>query len=173
MGQGLSIFGMERAAKGGMDEKRHAPSRSLLKHLSSVADHRSSQGRRHPLGAMLALSVAAMLCGARSLYAIWQWGRMQDDETVAALGFTRAQTPAVSTLHLVFSQLDVEAFEAALRRWAQEELDQAGGAIAIDGKGLRGIHGEELPGVRLVAAYAVGAGLVLAQEGGKEGAARG
>ena len=110
-----------------------------------------------------------MLSGARSLYAIWQWGRAQEAETVRALGFTRLQTPAVSTLHLVFSQLDIEAFEAALRRWAEEELDQTGETIAIDGKGLRGIHGEELPGVCLVAAYAVGAGLVLAQEGGKEG----
>jgi hypothetical protein len=38
-------------------------------------------------------------------------------------------------------------------------------AIAIDGKGLRGIHGEELPGIRLIAAYADEAGLVLAQSG--------
>ena len=35
----------------------------------------------------------------------------------------------------------------------------------MDGKGLRGMHGEELPGVRLVAGYAVKAGLALAQEG--------
>ena len=39
-------------------------------------------------------------------------------------------------------------------------------AIALDGKALRGIHGEELPGVRLVAAYEVETGLVLAQQGG-------
>jgi hypothetical protein len=38
-------------------------------------------------------------------------------------------------------------------------------AIAIDGKGLRDIHGEQLPGVRLVAAYSDWAGLVLAQSG--------
>lgn len=40
--------------------------------------------------------------------------------------------------------------------------------IAIDGKALRGIHGEEMPGVRLVAAYAQEAGLVLGQKGGQE-----
>ena len=38
-------------------------------------------------------------------------------------------------------------------------------AIAIDGKALRGIHGEEIPGVRLVAAYAPEAGLVVGQMG--------
>ena len=39
--------------------------------------------------------------------------------------------------------------------------------IAIDGKALRGIHGRELPGVRLVAAYAGESGLVLGQKGGQ------
>ena len=39
--------------------------------------------------------------------------------------------------------------------------------MAVDGKALRGIHGEELPGVRLVAGYAHGSGLVLGQKGGE------
>ena len=45
----------------------------------------------------------------------------------------------------------------------------AGGrvAIAVDGKALRGIHGEELPGVRLVAGYAHGSGLTAGQKGGQ------
>ena len=142
--------------------------RGLLQALTKIPDPRSPKGRRHPLPAILALSVAAMLCGARSLYAIAQWGRLQDQEVVRALGFSRDKTPAVSTLHLVFSQLDVEAFEKTLRDWAQTYYGDRQGAIAIDGKGLRGIHGEELPGVRLVAVYSDGAGLVLAQSGGKD-----
>jgi hypothetical protein len=85
---------------------------------------------------------------------------------VQALGFTRARTPAVSTLPEVFSHLDAAAFEAALRTWAQTSFGDRQEAIAIDGKALRGIHGEALPGVDLVAAYATEAGLVLAQAGG-------
>jgi hypothetical protein len=46
------------------------------------------------------------------------------------------------------------------------KLGHGAEAIAIDGKSLRGIHGEELPGVHLVAVYAQQAGLVLAQKGG-------
>ncbi len=146
-----------------------AMGRSLLAAFATVPDPRLARGRRHPLPAILALSTAAMLCGARSLYAIAQWGRLQPPTVVRALGFTRAQTPAVSTLHQVFSALDVEAFEAALATWAQQYLGERQEAIAIDGKALRGIHGEALPGVDLVAAYAREAGLVLAQAGGPAG----
>jgi DDE_Tnp_1-associated len=140
----------------------------LLAAFAVVPDPRSPHGRRHPLPAILALATAAMLSGARSLYAIAQWGRLQPPAVVHALGFTRAQTPAVSTLHLVFRDLDAAAFETALGQWAQANLGDDEEAIAIDGKALRGIHGEELPGVRLVAAYSDGAGLVLAQSGGQD-----
>lgn len=101
------------------------------------------------------------------MYAIAQWGRLQESGVIRSLGFTRDRTPAVSTFHEVFKSLDIVAFEAALSRWAKEELGDGKGAIAIDGKGLKGIHGEELPGVRLVAAYSDEAGLVLAQAGGQ------
>jgi len=147
--------------------EREEIGRSLLAAFATVPDPRKRRGRRHPLPAILALATAAMLSNAHSLYAIWQWGREQEPALVAALGFTRAKTPAVSTLHEVFSQLDVVAFEAAVQGWAQGQLGDRREAIAIDGKGLRGIHGEELPGVRLVAAYSDTAGLVLAQAGGK------
>ncbi len=47
--------------------------------------------------------------------------------------------------------------------WANEALTEGDQAVAIDGKALRGIHGEEIPGVRLVAAYALEANLVVEQ----------
>ena len=141
--------------------------RSLVLVYASLADTRGRQGRRHPLSAILALATAAMLSGARSLYAIGQWGRLQRTETLRALGFTRSATPSVSTLHVVFRGLDVSAFETALSTWAQARAPNQP-TLAIDGKGLRGIHGEELPGVRLVAAYCDEAGLVLAQKGGPD-----
>src|SRR5260370_31052314 len=141
---------------------------SLLRSLSALPDPRSRHGRRHPLPAILALATVAMLSGARSLYAIAQWGREQPEEVVRTLGFAREQTPGVATLHRVFKALDVEQFERVLAQWAQTALGHRGEAIALDGKALRGIHGEELPGVRVVAAYEVQTGLVLAQRGGAE-----
>jgi hypothetical protein len=142
--------------------------RSLLGAFAEVPDPRQARGRRHRLPALLALSTAAMLSGARSLYAIAQWGRLQPPAVVEALGFSRAQTPCVATLHRAFKALDAAAFEAALARWAQGQVSDGWETVALDGKALRGIHGEELPGVRLVAAYADRAGLVLAQSGGQD-----
>ena len=135
----------------------------LREALDRVPDHRKSQGRRHQLGAILSLAVCAMLCGARSLYAIAQWGRDHGVATGQLLGFRLGKTPGVATFHRVFKDLDVDAFEAALREWLINSGLERGEALSLDGKTLRGIHGQEIPGVHLVSAYAAGSGAVLAQ----------
>ena len=132
--------------------------------LASVPDPRGLRGRRHPLPAILTLAVCAMLSGARSLYAIHQWGRQQDAAPVKAMGFTRPKTPAVGRLHTVFRRLDAAAFETVLARWSRAGLPE-GSASAVDGKALRGMHGEELPGVRLVSGYAHEPSIVVGQKG--------
>ena len=139
---------------------------SLLRAFEKVPDPRSTHGRRHPLSAILALSVCAMVSGARSLYAIAQWGRMQEPAVLKELGFTRDRTPAVSTLHKVFSSMDTDAFESVLGEWIESRLVPGKEAIAVDGKALRGIHGDQIPGVRLVSAYSHELGVVVGQKGG-------
>ena len=132
----------------------------LLHAFAGLPDPRSPHGKRHPLPAILALATAAMLKGARSLYAIARWGRQQSPEVVRSLGFTRSKTPSVSTIHEVFQVLDVAAFEAALVRWAQEELGDWK-EIPSHTMQLHGIHGETVPGVELVVAIQTKTGLVL------------
>ena len=139
----------------------------LREALSRVPDPRSRRGIRHSLAAVLTMAVCAMLGGARSLYAIAQWGR-EHPELAGSLGFDREKTPCQATLHYVFRRLDAEAFETVLGEWAQGVLGPGDQTLAIDGKALRGIHGDELPGVRLVAIYATEAGLVVGQKGGRD-----
>jgi hypothetical protein len=142
------------------------PVPSLLEALAGVPDPRKRRGRRYSLTTMLTFAVCAMVCGARSLYAIAQWGREQGSAEVrAALGITRASTPSVAALFRVFRDLDRDAFEQALGAWVRAHGLPPGEAIALDGKHLRGIHGEQMPGVHLVAAYAHRTGAVLAQKG--------
>ena len=145
------------------------PELSLREALASVPDPRHPQGRRHPLAAILALAVGAMRGDGRRRYAIAQGGR-EHPELTQALGFTRAQTPGVATLHHVFRRLAGAAFEDALTPGARAAAPDKLSVLAGDGKALRRLPGAELPGVRLVAVYAVEAGLVVGQKGGKEAA---
>lgn len=62
----------------------------LLAAFATVPDPRSRPGRGHPLPAIVAWTTAVMLSGARSLYAMARWGRLQQPEVMAALGCTRA-----------------------------------------------------------------------------------
>ncbi len=117
--------------------------KSLVATFAQFPAPRSVHGRRHPPAAILTLAVAGMLSGARSLPALWPGGRLQPLEALEAMGFTREKTPAVSTLHRVFSARDASVFEAALAAWVQAFLPHNANAIALDGKPLRGLHGEE------------------------------
>ena len=73
-----------------------------------INEPRKPKGVRHPLPAVLALAVCAMLSGGRSLYAIAQWGR-EHPQLAQSLGFSLEQTPCVATLHHVFRRLEVDA----------------------------------------------------------------
>lgn len=141
--------------------------RSLMEVFAGLPDPRSAHGRRYPLAAILALTVCGMLCGARSLYALAQWGRDEGKSLTRTLGFARPRTPCVATLHLLFRRLDRQAFEQALASWLQERGLPDSSAIAVDGKTLRGIHGEEVPGVHLLAAYVHQTGIVIDQQATK------
>jgi len=136
---------------------------SLWETFGEVPDPRSPLGRRHPLQAVLTLSSVAMLSGARSLYAIAQFGRDYGPELAKALGFPKGKTPCCTALHYLFRELDAQRFEQSLRRWLNARRDEGWKAVAIDGKTLRGTQGHQIPGVHLLAAYAHQAGAVLAQ----------
>ena len=147
-----------------MTAKTERASRSLLEALEEVPDPRSRHGRRYRVASVLALAVCAMACGARSLYAMAQWGKAHQALVCEALGIQRKRTPDCATFHRVFGRLNVAAFERVLGNWLRARGLKQGEGIAIDGKTLRGIHGEELPGVHLVAAFAQESGIVLDQQ---------
>lgn len=148
-----------------------APAGSLAEALAAVPDPRQPYGWRPqyppiPLVALLQLAVAATLCGARSLYAIAQWGRerLEDDPALLeSLGMPPGRSPSVATLHRVFKALDVAAFERVVGEWLTRTGVTPSDPLALDGKSLRGIHGDEVPGVHLVAAYAHEGQAVVAQ----------
>jgi hypothetical protein len=66
-----------------------AQCRSLLDDLATITDPRQRRGRQHPLGTVLAVAVAAVLAGARSLAAIGEWAADAPGPVLAALGARR------------------------------------------------------------------------------------
>lgn len=147
------------------------PPGSLAAALATVPDPRHPNDWRPdrvplPLVGLWQVAVAAMLCGARSLYAVAQWGReriAEDPTALVPLGVPPDRSPSVATLHRVCKGLDAPAFERALGDWLLASGVDPADARALDGKTLRGIQGETVPGVHLVAADAHRAQAVVGQ----------
>jgi hypothetical protein len=148
----------------------------LLSFLAEVPDPRSRHGRRHPLSAVLALVCCALMAGAKSYAAIGQWGQDQDITLMHRLGFTRTPMKA-GGIRKVLIALDVKAFEAALTRWAEANLNRAPApapapaqAFALDGKSVRGSFDGLERAVHLLSLMAHESGLTLAQTAVPDGA---
>jgi predicted transposase YbfD/YdcC len=142
----------------------------FVEHIATLVDPRGKRGRRHPLGAMLALAVAATLCGYRSYSAMAEWGRTYGSAISRALGFTRAQTPCAATFSLLFRKLDLAALEACLGSWAEQVLAALPAAdgpqlpgLALDGKTLRGSRKQGAPLTHLLSAVSHRLGLTVGQ----------
>lgn len=143
-----------------------APAGSLLAFLSQVPDPRGRQGRRHPLEAMLASVVCAMLQGARGYSAITQWIHDQEVELWHLLGFTR-RPPKLGAFRELLMALSPLHFERVLADWAKYclgvSIKDSLEAIALDGKTLCGTLQPHERAVHLLALLDQRTGCVLSQ----------
>jgi predicted transposase YbfD/YdcC len=158
-------------------QHQHTEAPHLLAHLAAVPDPRATRGRRHPLIAILAMAVAAVLAGARSLAAIAEWAAEAPQPVRAALGARRDApdhfaVPAEATIRRTLARLDADALAAAVGAWlAERERERPRPvatrwrAVAVDGKTLRGTRGVGADGrpVHLLAAMDHTSRAVLAQ----------
>ena len=118
----------------------------LYAYLAQVPDQRHRQGQQHPLLAMLAQMLCALLCGAPHLQAICDWGTDQTPEFRTQLGYIRDTARCRSTWHYCLAVMNWAALEAQTRAWVAaveaqlQERDprQTEAALAVDGKTLRG-----------------------------------
>jgi hypothetical protein len=126
---------------------------TLFEALQSIPDHRTKKGRRFPLAAIVAISIAAMLSGANDLMAIFRWGRRLSPKALQALGVDakRKKAPCHATYHYVFQAISADDLGRALGCLVMS--DDGLGHIAIDGKRLRGSQHEMSPGVHMLHAF--------------------
>jgi predicted transposase YbfD/YdcC len=146
---------------------QHQP---LIEVFAEIPDFRRCRGKRHPLPAILSLACCAMLCGYRTYSAIAEWGRNYGAGMAQALGFVH-DTPCAATLHTIFRALDRDSLESKLGAWAERIVASVPppctapeGAVALDGKTLRGSRKQGAPGVHLLSALSHHVGLTLAQQ---------
>jgi predicted transposase YbfD/YdcC len=142
--------------------------RDLLDSLTQIADPRHRRGRRHTLATVLAVAIAAVLAGARSLAAIGEWADDAPGQVLAALGVRRDlltgtwRPPGEATVRRVLARIDAEALDRAIGAWlaAQQPPPTPPSptpspwrrAVAVDGKALRGSGHHQSPPVYLLAA---------------------
>jgi DDE_Tnp_1-associated/Transposase DDE domain len=137
---------------------------SLMELLEGLHDPRRAQGKRHPLPALLALAVVAMLAGMTSYQAIVEYGKERGWEFLQLLGFTTRWGLCKATYSRVFRRIDANDFENLVGRWIAARLGRGDAPhLSIDGKTARGSRDGDTPGVHLVSAYAPDVKAVLAQ----------
>lgn len=141
----------------------------LLRILMRLPDRRKRRGIRHDQSAILAVAICAVLSGARSFLAMAQWAQRCEQNHLRRLGFRRNarsgsyQPPSEPTIRRVLNGIDAEQVDEALTGWVRSLSPSPSGAIALDGKTLRGARGPEGQAVHLLSAVLHGQGLVVAQ----------
>ena len=139
--------------------------RSLIGHFSALEDQRCPVNRRHVLGEMIVIAIAAVMCGADGWVAVAQFARSKETWLRGFLALPNG-IPSHDTFGRVFSLLQPEAFEDCFRSWIASIREVIPGEIiAVDGKTLRRSHDRAagLAALHLVSAWAAANRVVLGQ----------
>lgn len=141
----------------------------LREHLASVPDPRARRGIRHAFMSILLVTASAVLAGARSFTAIGEWAADAPQHVLEMLGarwdLRRGlyRPPDEATLRRVLHAVDGDLLDAAIGAWLSSWAG-AWGALAVDGKTLRGTCDESgQGGVHLLAAATHSSGIVVTQ----------
>jgi predicted transposase YbfD/YdcC len=119
---------------------------SLLEMLAGITDPRDPRGIRHRLVAVLGIAVVATLAGATNYRELGSVAADLPQQLLRLLGARWGQAgrrfiaPSGATLRRVLIAVDADELDAAVGAWLREHAtcDEAGWAIALDGKDLHG-----------------------------------
>ncbi|MDR1635591.1 MAG: ISAs1 family transposase [Bifidobacteriaceae bacterium] len=137
---------------------------NLLEVFAQVPDPRARRGVRHPVAAVLAVSLAAVMSGARSFAAIGQWAAMASGEVAARLGVGERR-PEASTIRRVLCALDAAWLEWVVGAWTYLRAKRVSGrtVISFDGKTVRGTRNSGATPPHLVSGLLHGIRVVVTQ----------
>jgi predicted transposase YbfD/YdcC len=129
---------------------------TLYETLCKIPDHRTAKGKRFPLPAVIAISLAAILSGANTMAAISRWGRRLSPKALCALGVPEKhrKAPCRASYHYIFRDISLPHLGVAFGYLVEEVDGKEPVHIAVDGKRLRGSRRGEEPGVHILNAFA-------------------
>jgi len=136
----------------------------LVDVIKTIADQRARRGRRHSQVSVLAIAACAMLSGARSYRAIWQYGNKLSLKQLGRLRCRRKTAPSLSTYERVLQSVNADEFDEKINAWL---LQVAGGVmkkVAVDGKALRGSRDGKKRHVHLLSALMHDEKITVAQK---------
>jgi predicted transposase YbfD/YdcC len=152
----------------------------LLQRFAEVSDGRCEQSRVHPVAVVLALCAAAVVAGMRSFTAVAGWAADVPAELLTQLYGRHTEPPSKATIWRVVTGADAAVVDAVIGAWlagqaaARESARGIGnpdrdgeasalGAIAVDGKTVRGATDPDGNQIHLLAAATHNDALVLGQ----------
>jgi len=113
--------------------------KALPDFFRSIPDPRRAQGRRHSLASVLAVAVAAVLCGARGYKAIAEWAKALSPRALARFRCRYRNghylCPSASILRDLLIRVDPAALDQALQQWSAH-YGARDPSLAMDGKTL-------------------------------------
>lgn len=141
---------------------------SLLSHFGKIEDPRIERKKLHKLIDILAITIAAVICGAEGWEDLEDFGECKKDWLKRFLELPNG-IPSHDTFRRVISSIRPSEFQACFVDWVQSVFQVTEGeVIAIDGKTARRSYekGEENGHgpIHMVSAWASKAGFVLAQQ---------
>nr|WP_273474188.1 ISAs1 family transposase [Nocardiopsis sinuspersici] len=122
--------------------------------MATVPDPRSPRGLWYPLTSILLICACAAISGAKTIDELAEWGQRATDDLLTAisvrphpLGWRRA--PCAPTIDRILCRIDAAALDAAINAYltnrhraatddSDEDTQPVHGAIAVDGKALKG-----------------------------------
>jgi predicted transposase YbfD/YdcC len=131
--------------------------------FADLSDPRAANAR-HDLLELLAVALAAVLCGAESCAEMALFGQSKESLLRQFLRLEHG-IPSHDTFSRLFRLLEPEAFEAAFRRFMASFAKELAGVVAIDGKAVRGAfeRGGRTTPLHLVNVWAADQRFLLAQ----------
>ena len=141
----------------------------LLDYLREVPDPRMKRGIRHQMLSVLAVSVCAVMSGARNFAALADWAQACTQKTRSRLECRfkdgRYMPPSEPTIRRMLRDIDADALDRAVNAWllTQSPLEE-GRAVAVDGKTLRGARNKDGKQVHLISAILHREKVVIAQD---------